>query len=105
MVETDLYFGLDKPGGGRLSEEEWAGFTAKYVSAVFRDGSTTVTALGSWRDPVSGKLITEPSRLLICIHPNTNQFSKRIDSLRNAYKKLFDQQSVLRVDKKVAVSF
>jgi hypothetical protein len=31
--------------------------------------------------------------------------SQQIDSLRNLYKSMFQQQSVLRVDKKVKVSF
>jgi len=105
MVETDLYFGMDKPGGGRVTDKEWADFTEKHISTVFKEGSTTFDATGTWRDPVNSKLITEPTRMVMCIHKNSALFSRQVDSLRDLYKKLFMQQSVLRVDKKVRAGF
>ncbi len=104
MVETDLYFGLSKPGGGEVSDKEWSDFSDKYISAVFKDGSTTIDASGAWRDS-HDKYTTEPSRMVICVHKDDAQVSAQIDSLRSTYKKLFKQQSVLRVDKEAEVSF
>jgi hypothetical protein len=103
MVETDLYFGMSKPGGGMVTAQEWNNF--KELSAVFKDGSTIMDATGNWRDPQTGKLITEPTHVVIWFHKRSVLISKKIDSLRDLYKTMFKQQSVLRVDKAVRASF
>jgi len=105
MVETDLYFGLSKPDGAIVSNKEWEQFKADHISTVFKEGSTVLDAAGSWRDTRSGQFTTEQTRIVIYIHKNSKRVSKQIDSLSNIYKTLFKQQSVLRVDKKVKVTF
>ncbi|MBW4890000.1 DUF3574 domain-containing protein [Mucilaginibacter sp. HMF5004] len=105
MVETDLYFGMNKPGGGALTDKEWSDFKEKHISAVFKEGSTVIDAAGNWKDTQTGQLITEPTHVVIYFHKPSAQVSKQIDSLRERYKKLFVQQSVLRVDKKVKAAF
>jgi len=105
MVETDLYFGMSKPDGGMVTEKEWNNFKATQVSAVFKEGSTIMDATGNWRDPQTGQLITEPTHVVICFHKKSQLVSKKIDSLRDLYKTMFKQQSVLRVDKRVRASF
>jgi len=105
MVETDLYFGMSKPGGGMVTGQEWDNFKENQVSAVFKEGSTIIDATGNWRDPETGKLITEPTHVVVYFHKNTTQLSKQIDSLRQLYKTMFRQQSVLRVDKRMRVGF
>lgn len=105
MVETNLYFGLSKPSGGMVTESEWNQFKDNYISKVFKEGNTVINTTGNWYDPDSHKLITEPGYLVICNYKPSDRMSKQIDSLRYWYKKLFEQQSVLRVDKKVKASF
>ena len=105
MIETSLYFGQSKPTGGMVTADEWNGFKDKYVSKVFKEGSTVVSVTGNWYDTAAKKLITEPTYVIISYHKKSASLSKQIDSLRYWYKKLFDQQSVLRVDKKLNASF
>jgi hypothetical protein len=105
MIETDLYFGQSKPSGGTVSETEWNDFKEKYISKVFKEGSTIINVTGNWYDPEAHKLITEPTYKVIYFYKRSAAISKQIDSLRYWYKNLFQQQSVLRVDKKVKASF
>ena len=105
MIETKLYFGQLKPNGGAVTKEEWKDFKAKHISGVFKEGSTTVDATGNWLDPVSRELIAEPTYIIIYYHKRSSRASARIDSLRNLYKRVFEQQSVLRVDRKVHAQF
>jgi hypothetical protein len=105
MVETNLYFGQSKPDGGNVSEKEWSSFKEEYIAKVFKEGSTVVPVAGNWLDPVSHKLITEPTYVVIYFYNPSKETSKQIDSLRYWYKTKFHQQSVLRVDKKVRASF
>ena len=60
MMETDLYFGQSKPGGGMITKMEWENFKGNYIAKVFKEGSTVYHAEGNWLDTVSNQLITEP---------------------------------------------
>jgi len=88
-----------------ITEIEWNSFRNNQIAKVFSQGCTIIKASGNWRDPVTLKLITEPSYLVICDYKRSSQMSQQIDSLVSWYKSMFSQQSVLRVDKKVKASF
>lgn len=105
MVETNLYFGQSKPDGGMITETEWKSFKETRIDKVFKNGSTIISVTGNWLDPVSHKLITEPTYLVVYDYKKSARVSQQIDSLRYWYKTMFQQQSVLRVDKKVKMSF
>lgn len=105
MIETDLYFGQSKPDGSMITETEWNAFKESQILRVFKEGSTTIRATGSWFDPVAQKLISEPTYVVSYFHKKSPTISRQIDSLRNLYKSMFQQQAILRVDKKVQASF
>lgn len=101
MIETNLYFGQSKLDGGTVGQQEWNGFVEQHISKVFAEGSTIVPATGNWYDTGRHQVIKEPSFMVIAINKMSPKLTRQIDSLRNRYKSLFQQQSVLRVDKKV----
>ncbi|MGN6617678.1 MAG: DUF3574 domain-containing protein [Ilyomonas sp.] len=105
MTETSLYFGQSKPDGSIINEKEWNQFKEDYILTTFLEGSSIIRVDGSWKDTVTHKVITEPVYMVIYYYRSTPLMSKRIDSLRNQYIKRFQQQSVLRVDKRVKASF
>jgi hypothetical protein len=105
MIETSLYFGQSKPGGGMVSAREWNEFKEKYVSKVFKEGSTVIAVDGNWMDTDTKKLISEPTFVVLYYYKRSPTVSKQIDSLRYWYKTLYQQQSVLRVDRKVNAEF
>src|SRR6185503_6074046 len=95
---TELFFGLDKPTGGSVSAEDWEMFVSDIVTPRFPDGFTVDDALGQYLD---GKiLVREKSKQLILIYPRKlrTSSSRKIEEIRSAYIKAFDQKSVLRVD-------
>jgi len=105
MVETDLYFGQTRPDGSMITEIEWQNFRDNQIAKVFKEGCTVIKASGNWLDPESHKLITEPSYVVIHNYKRSSQKSQQIDSLRYWYKNMFQQQSVLRVDKRAKATF
>jgi hypothetical protein len=105
MIETDLYFGQSRPDGSMITENEWNNFKQSHVSRIYKEGSTTFSAKGSWLDPDTHKLISEPTYVVSYLHKRSSLVSKQIDSLRYIYKSIFQQQSVLRVDRKVRAGF
>jgi hypothetical protein len=105
MIETDLYFGQTRPDGSMITAQEWNQFKETHICRIFKEGSSTFSVVGNWFDPDAKKLITEPSYMVSHLHKKSELISKQIDSLRTLYKTLFQQQSVLRVDRKVKASF
>lgn len=100
-IKTELYFGLSNAEGA-ISRKEWDQFQAESIDKVI-DGYTIINAEGYWTS--SDTTFREPSVLLIYIHEDTADESKRIDSLINIYKLKFRQESVLRTDYEVKALF
>jgi hypothetical protein len=105
---TELYFGTDKPDGGKVTAEDWDKFLETEVTARFPDGFTVLDGYGQYKDE-SGKIVREASKVLVLFYPKKMRetVNPKIEELRTNYKKQFKQESVLRLDftKSVEVSF
>ena len=94
MTVTELFFGRDIPGRAPLTEAEWKGFARRTIAAAFPDGFTVIDAEGGWRDPQSGRLIREPTKLLIVAAPPGKKLASRVDQVIRAYRRQFHQRAV-----------
>jgi hypothetical protein len=104
FLRTELFFGLSKPEG-EVTEEEFQHFLAQHITPRFPDGLTVVTALGQFR-MARGTIIQERSKLVILLYPpDQAKASRRIERIREEYKALFQEESVLRADSRECVSF
>jgi Protein of unknown function (DUF3574) len=102
---TELYFGSDKHDGTAVSEAEFMQFVDQEVTPRFPDGLTVLTGYGQFFD-AEEVIEKERSMVLILLYPLTNfDAGKRIQEIRDAYKSLYRQESVLRVDTASYVSF
>lgn len=105
---TELYFGLAKPDGSEVTAEEWAKFLADEVTPRFPAGFTVIEALGQYQGN-DKKIVKEKSRVLILLYEKKvrKHNSVKIEEIRAAYKKAFQQESVMRLDirQTVDVSF
>ena len=104
MVQTTLYFGLNRPAGAQITGNEWQQCVDQDVTPRFRDGLTVFDARGQWLGN-DGKVAREPSKALMLIHGKDAQSEKNIEALRGIYKSRFAQESVMRVDQPVCVQF
>lgn len=100
MKRTDLFMGMEKPDG-EVTETEFNTFLENIVVPVFPDGLTVLDADGRWNSPERG-LVKERSKILVLLHDGADE---SIESIRATYKSLFSQDSVLRLDYNVNVSF
>jgi hypothetical protein len=98
-VRTELYFGTDKPDGGKVTDEDWDKFLESDVTPRFPDGFTVLEGSGQYKDE-SGKIVKEKSRVLILLYPKKTRREnhEKIEQIRAVYIKLFQQESVLRMD-------
>jgi len=105
-IKTELFFGLNKPDGSKVTEEEWESFCDSVISKTFYKGATIMKSDGRW---LSGdSLIKEESRTVIYfskIYEMTEEFSEKIDILREKYKLYYNQEAVLRTDDFINASF
>jgi hypothetical protein len=98
-LRTELFFGTAKPDGSTVSEDEWRKFLADEVTPRFPAGFTVLASDGQFRND-AGEIVREKSLVLVILYPfKTRRGSRRkIEEIRRAYTKTFQQQSVLRVD-------
>lgn len=104
MIQTTLWFGLSKPQGGTVSSLDWMNFVDKEVTPRFKQGLSVYEAKGQWLGE-NGQLARENSKALMLIHSINAESNAPIEALRSVYKKRFGQESVMRVDAPVCVSF
>lgn len=95
-VRTELLFGFGKPDGGVVSEVEWESFVEEYITPRFRDGLTIVDASGQWVDK-KGEITKERAKIVILFHGGSEEAERSIEYIRDKYKQLFGQESVLRI--------
>ncbi|MCY4502511.1 MAG: DUF3574 domain-containing protein [Alphaproteobacteria bacterium] len=102
--EYRMFFGRSRPGGGTVSDEEWGGFLAAEVTPRFPDGLTVLDGAGQWQDG-SGAIGREGAKLLIVLAEPGADAVRRTKEIADAYKRAFDQQSVLRAVEFVCAAF
>jgi hypothetical protein len=102
QVRTTLYFGLARPKGA-VTELEWQLFLRDEVTKRFPDGLTVWGAEGQWRTP-AGTIDNEQSKVLLLVHPDTAAARQSVLAVIEAYRKTFEQQSVLWESARVCVT-
>jgi hypothetical protein len=91
---AELTFGRDIGRRIGVSEAAWRRFLEREVTPRFPDGLTVVKALGQWRDRGTGRIVREPSELVMVVLPGHPDDQARLEAIVAAYKRQFQQQSV-----------
>jgi hypothetical protein len=102
QMRTTLYFGLQRPKGA-VSELEWQIFLRDEVTKQFPAGLTVWEAQGQWRTP-SGAIDQERSKVLLLVHPDNDEAKRAVQGLVEAYRRTFEQESVLWESARVCVA-
>jgi hypothetical protein len=102
-LQVDLYFGL-AIGGRQIGEAEWAAFLNAEVTPRFPDGLSVVDVAGQYRNP-AGYIARERSKLLVIIVLDAPGHLPKVQAIVDAYRKQFNQLSVLHVERAVCAAF
>jgi hypothetical protein len=114
MYKTELYFGMaigEKPGqklsdiAQDVSDDDFRRFVSATISTKFPDGLTIINAIGQYLMESDKNVVREQSRIVIILHDNDLSDDIKINDIRESYKRLFDQESVLRIDTECNVRF
>ena len=98
-----LYFGAAMPRGV-VSADDWRGFIDEVVTPRFPDGLTAWPASGQWK-AAKGAPVREASWVVSIVHWPDAKSEAAITDIVDAYKKRFQQDSVLRVSSEACVTF
>jgi hypothetical protein len=104
FARTELLFGLSRSSGRNITDAEFQGFVDAEVTPRFPEGLTLLSGDGQFRN-ASGSTIREGSKLLILLYELDERRSRLVEEVRSAYKRAFEQESVLRTDTQLCVSF
>ena len=105
FVRTELFFGLSKPDGTMVTENQFKDFLDKVITPRFPDGLTVLMGEGRFRTK-EGNIMAEKSVVVIILYPVVaGGKHQHIETIREAYKSAFQQESVLRVDSLACAAF
>jgi hypothetical protein len=101
---AELIFGRDVGTRLGVSAEDWRHFVDSEVSPRFPDGFTAHDAAGQWRGG-SGRLVREPSKVLLIVLSGAPDDNAKLTAIRDAYKARFHQDAVLLIEQTVCAGF
>jgi Protein of unknown function (DUF3574) len=104
LIRSELYFGRLKPDGSVVTDAEWGVFVEEQVTPRFPGGFTVLDVLGQYRGR-DGRIIAEPSKILMVLHPPEARPRAAIQEIRDAYRRLFQQESVLLIESPARAGF
>lgn len=102
---AELLFGRNVGSRLGVSERAWAHFLARELTPSFPDGLTVTDAWGQWRDPVTGRIVHEPTKRVEIVLPGGVDDEARLNAVAEAYKHQFRQQSVGLILRAACVAF
>lgn len=105
MLSAELFFGRKIGDRVGVSEAAFRRFVDAEVTPRFPDGLTILDANGQYRDREDGRLIREPSKLVLIATPDETGNREKLAAVAEAYKRRFDQQSVGLILKPACASF
>jgi hypothetical protein len=105
MLRVELMFGRNVGDDLAVTEDAWGSFLSSEVVPRFPDGFTVVDAAGPRTDKPTNLFLAEPSKIIIIIAPDGPETESRIAAVEAAYKRLFQQQSVVVASRSVCASF
>ncbi|UYQ66436.1 DUF3574 domain-containing protein [Streptomyces peucetius] len=106
-IETRLFFGTQRPDGGPdVTDAQFTAFIDRSVTPAFPEGLTVQQGRGQWRDS-DGVIERERSYELILLYPAAEARARggRIERIRDAYARMFAQESVARLDEPTRIDF
>jgi Protein of unknown function (DUF3574) len=94
MLVAELFFGRGIKGRKPLADAEWAEFAAQAITPNFPDGFTVFDGEGQWRNPRTGYIARDPTKILLVAAKREPDLAQRLSAVIDAYKMRFHQQSV-----------
>ena len=94
MLVAEVFFGRGIKGRESSTDTEWAEFAARTIAPNFPDGFTIFDGEGQWRNPQTGHIASDRTKILLVAVKREPGLAQRLSAVIDAYKERFHQQSV-----------
>jgi hypothetical protein len=94
MTTITLYFGRDIAGGGMVTDAQWNRLAAEVIGRHFPDGFTVFDARGQWRNPATGAVASEPTKVVQIALPISTDPGPGIAAVEASYKQQYHQLAI-----------
>jgi len=105
MLLATLFLGTAVPGREAVSAREWEDFAETVVTPRFPEGFTVLDGQGQWRNPQTGQIQRERTKILVIGAADTPATRQRLEEVSAEWRGRFGQHSVGRVTRAVCASF
>ncbi len=99
-----FYFGMNKPTGGAVTEQEFNQFLQQEISSRFPKGLTLFETKGQWQD-ANGTVERENSRVVEIVCDDTPENRDKVAAIAAKYKVLFTQEAVMVIKSRPEIVF
>jgi hypothetical protein len=98
-LRSEVYFGLRTADGKVVDAQAWEKFVTGVVVPRFPEGLTVIEASGHSNGP--GNL--NPTRILVVVHPNSDEAQNRLREIKAEYRKRFAGIGLFHTDQPIRV--
>ena len=103
-VQTMIYFGMDIPSGGVISDAQFDEFLKETVTKEFPRGLTAYPAYGQMRN-ADGSIERQKTEVVVLVHEQTEANREAVRKVADAYRAEFGEPQVMRTTRAVDVAF
>ena len=105
-LRDELFFGRKIGDSGLVSDSAFSNFVEREVVPRFPEGFTLFDVTGYYRLLGDAAATREPTRILVVIYRESDTTKERaLVDLIAIYKRMFKQESVLRVTQRIRAAF
>ena len=102
--QTTIYFGMDIPSGGVLSDAQFYEFRKETVTKEFPMGLTAYPAYGQMRN-ADGSIERQKTEVVVLVHEQTEANLEAVRKIVDAYRAEFGKPQVMQTTRTVDVAF
>lgn len=103
-VQTMIYFGMDIPSGGVISDAQFDEFLKETVTKEFPMGLTAYPAYGQMRN-ADGSIERQKTEVVVLVHEQTEANLEAVRKVVDAYRSEFGKPQVMQTTSAVDVAF
>lgn len=103
-VQTTIYFGMDIPGGGVISDAQFDEFLKETVTKEFPMGLTAYPAYGQMKH-ANGSIERQKTEVVLLVHEQTKANREAVRTVVEAFREQFGKPQVMQTTSAVDVDF
>jgi hypothetical protein len=104
FLKTEIYLGLNLPGGHEVARQEWNDFLDKVVTKKFPKGLTVLKAYGQMQH-ADGRIEEQGTMVLVIVHPSDPAADKAVGEVVEAFRARFGKVQVMVLRSSVTAQF